>query len=96
MKSAEAKQIARLVADELKDIVDRRWIKLNAAAAYSAIGKTRLKQLARDRKIIGYPDPENKRGDWIFDKHSLDEYRIDQSGRRIVRQKSLAILKSIQ
>jgi hypothetical protein len=96
MKTAEAKEIAQLVAGELKDAVGARWIKLRAAAAYSAIGRSRLKQLARSGEIVGFPDPESGRRDWIFDKNSLDAYRLNQSGAGFVRQKSLAILKSLK
>ena len=98
MISAEAKEIAQLVAGELKDAVGARWLKLKAAAAYSAIGKTRLKQLAKDPEsiIVGFPDPESGRSDWIFDKESLDAYRLNQSGAGFAKQKSLAILKSIK
>ena len=93
MISIETHKIAQLVAGELKDALGARWLKLKAAAAYSAIGKTRLKQLAKSGAVVGFPDPESKRRDWIFDKNSLDEYRIGQSGAGFVKQKTLAILK---
>lgn len=57
-----------------------RWLKLKAAAAYSSLGRKRLKKLAQEGKIIGAPDPESGRGDWIFDRLSLDEYRENQVG----------------
>lgn len=57
-----------------------RWIKLVPAAKYSSIGQKRLKELARKPGgiIVGYPDPDSKRGDWIFDRESIDKYRIRQ------------------
>lgn len=56
-----------------------RWIKLKEAALYSAIGRHRLKQLADDGVIVGFQDPDSKRGDWIFDRYSLDQYRENQA-----------------
>jgi len=57
-----------------------RWLSLTAAAFYSHIGETKLKQLAEDGEIIGFRDPTDRRGTWIFDRESLDAYRMDQSG----------------
>lgn len=69
-----------------------RWIKLVPAVKYSSIGKDRLKALAKkpDSIIIGFPDPDSKRKDWIFDRESLDKYRINQDPKNIVKQKLLA------
>lgn len=55
-----------------------RWLKTLAAIEYSSIGRHQLKRLAKTGAIIGYPDPDNKRGDWIFDRESIDRYRIRQ------------------
>lgn len=52
-----------------------RWMKLKQAAAYSNIGQKRLKDLAKRKLIAGYIDPNSGRGDWIFDKKSIDVYR---------------------
>jgi len=52
-----------------------RWLKIKPAARYASIGQKKLKILARKGLIAGYPDPDSGRGDWIFDKKSLDEYR---------------------
>lgn len=56
----------------------RRWLSLKEATHYSRIGKDRLKALARQGIVKGAPDPDNRRGDWIFDLHSLDSYREAQ------------------
>lgn len=65
-------------------------MKLKMAAFYSGVGKERLKDLARDGHIKGFQDPDSKRGDWIFDKRSLDTYRENQVGQ--IYQKAFAIL----
>ena len=57
-----------------------RWLKIKEAARYSAIGVKRLKELANDGLIAGGPDPDSGRGDWIFDRLSLDRYRQGQLG----------------
>ncbi len=54
-----------------------RWLKLSAASRYASINVKRLKELAENGDIIGYPDPHTKRGDWIFDKKSIDKYRLE-------------------
>lgn len=74
MTNIELEIIAGKLADMLS--VQPRWMKLKQAAAYSSIGEKRLKTLADDREIVGYPDPDSKRGDWIFDKISIDKYRM--------------------
>jgi hypothetical protein len=76
--------------ETLKD-AHPRWMKLKTAAFYSGIGKARLKDLAKDGHIKGFQDPDSKRGDWIFDKHSLDVYRENQAGQ--IYEKAFAILR---
>ena len=68
-----------------------RWLKLKDAARDSAIGKDRLKQLAGAEQVVGFSDPGNKRGDWIFDRLSLDRYRLNQAGH--LEQKALDLLR---
>lgn len=65
-------------------------MKLKIAAFYSGIGKERLKDLAREGHVKGFQDPDSGRGDWIFDKQSLDLYRENQAGQ--IYQKAFAIL----
>lgn len=55
-----------------------RWLCLKDAISYSRIGRDRLKELAVSGAVRGFKDPDNKRGDWIFDRLSLDEYRLSQ------------------
>ena len=53
-----------------------RWLKLTAAAKYAGMNPKRLKQLAEQGDIIGYRDQDTLRQDWIFDKNSIDQYRL--------------------
>ena len=57
---------------------DARWIKLSKATNYSGICKDRLIALAESGTIIGFSDPDNRRGDWVFDRESIDQYRLNQ------------------
>jgi hypothetical protein len=63
--------------------ISPRWIKLVPAVKYSSIGKDRLKALAKKGIIRGFSDPDNKRGDWLFDKESIDKYRLRQAPQTI-------------
>lgn len=69
-----------------------RWIGLKEATRYARIGKDRLKDLALRGVVRGCPDPDNKRGDWIFDRNSLDSYRDGQMPSMSPRDEALAIL----
>jgi hypothetical protein len=73
----DAEKIARQIAAEIRPF-NVRWMKLRFAATYVSINKDRLKRLAEQGEVVGYPDPDNGRGDWIFDRESLDAYRLDQ------------------
>lgn len=69
-----------------------RWLKTLPAIAYSSLGRHQLKKLAKRGSIIGYPDPDNKRGDWIFDRESIDKYRLRQAGTpQSIEEKILAL-----
>jgi hypothetical protein len=59
--------------------MEPRWLKLKAACQYSALGKARLIDLAQQGQVRGFQDPESGRGDWIFDRLSIDEYRLGQA-----------------
>ncbi|SRR6056297_919067 len=97
----DIEQIAEAVAGKIADHLPagdtpRRWLHLDEAADYAGIGKKRLKTLADDpaTEIIGYPDPDDGRRTWIFDKKSLDAYRL-----RPAREKNLIeknILENIE
>ena len=56
-----------------------RWLKLRAAAHYSSIGQNKLIKLSKAGKIKGFQDTDSKRKDWIFDRLSIDDYRLNQS-----------------
>ncbi len=63
-----------LAAKIAERIITPRWMTIKQAAAYSNIGQKRLKSLADTGEIAGYQE-DTGRGDWIFDKDSIDEYR---------------------
>jgi len=93
LKDAEKPQ-----AKEMKicTIGDKRWLTLREARVYSGIGIKRLKLLAQEGKLKGCPDPDNGRGDWIFDRASIDAYREGQMIAPTVREKALAIMRGIR
>jgi hypothetical protein len=66
--------IAAKIADKIS--YQPRWLKLSAAAKYASINVKKLKILAKNGDITGYQDPDSKRADWIFDKESIDKYRL--------------------
>ena len=74
MTNIEIEILAVKIAEQLS--VQPRWMKLRQAALYSSIGQKRLKTLAEGGELIGYSDQDSGRGDWIFDKNSIDEYRM--------------------
>lgn len=65
-----------LAAKIAEKIFTPRWMKISVATRYSGYGESKLKALAKEGLIRGYQDPESKRGDWIFDKESIDKYRL--------------------
>ena len=75
--------------------MDPRWLKLKDAARYSAIGRHRLMNLAAGGKIIGFKDSENGRNDWVFDRNSLDEYRLSQYTHQDLEERAIKILASL-
>jgi hypothetical protein len=92
LTKAQTEKIAKEIAKELRPL-GARWMKLRFAATYAGINKDRLKQLAESGEIRGYPDPDNQRGDWIFDRNSLDEYRVNQ--RKEFESKVLALSRGL-
>ena len=80
------------------DMVTPRWLKKKTAAFYSAVGQRKLVELANDPDcpVLGFPDPDNGRGDYIFDRLSLDEYRLYQSGAQYTRDRARAIIESVK
>jgi hypothetical protein len=82
-----------LAAKIAERIASPRWMKLTAAVKYSSYSRAKLIELAERRDIVGYPDPDSNRGDWIFDKESIDEYRLSHFYG--TREKALSILRSL-
>ena len=58
-----------------------RWLSLKLAAKYSNYGEKKLIELAQTTppKIRGFRDPELGKNPWVFDKDSIDLYRLEQS-----------------
>jgi len=63
-----------LAAKIAERIITPRWMTLRQAAVYANIGQKRLKALADAGEIAGYQE-DTGRGDWIFDKESIDRFR---------------------
>ena len=59
--------------------IQPRWLKLKDACLYSGIGKKRIKNLAESGEIRGFQDPDDKRDTWLFDRESIDSYRLNQA-----------------
>lgn len=62
-----------------------RWLRLADAVQYSGLSKGRLKEMALAREIVGGQDPGDRRGrdsegTWIFDRLSIDRWRLNQLG----------------
>lgn len=66
-----------------------KWLGLKEAAAYSNIGPKRLVKLAREGKIKGAQDPDDKHHPWFFDRASIDKYREGQLGKDPEREKKI-------
>ena len=67
-----------------------RWLNISKAVEYSGLGRDRLKRLADRGEIIGFQDVDDH-NKWIFDRDSLDQYRMNQHGN--IELKALAIMK---
>ena len=93
MDQISNKQLAKIIADQLKSFF-ARWLKLRDAAAYSGIGKHRLINLAELGEIRGFQDPDSGRHDWVFDRLSIDQYRENQEKQeKQIRRKALEIMR---
>lgn len=71
----------------------RRWLKLKDACDYTGLGQHRIKALARQGVIVGTQDPASRRGDWVFDRLSLDSYR--QAQMDVAHQAALDLAKRL-
>jgi len=74
-----------------------RWLKLKAACEYASMNDKRLVELAKAGVVRGYKDPDTKRGDWIFDRLSLDDYRESPlKGQITPKMKAKMIMEGIR
>jgi hypothetical protein len=76
-------------------LTDARWISLKQAAHYSNIGQKRLISLAESSAVVGFRYPDSGRGDWIFDRESLDEYRLKQADPSRDREKVMRLMQGV-
>jgi hypothetical protein len=74
-----------------KKLAYPRWMDLKTAAWYSSIGQKRLKELAGSGVVYGYQDPDDGRNGWIFDRESIDRYRMSHTNK--AKTIALEILK---
>lgn len=86
--------VERTTARVIEKMTIPRWMKLKMAIHYSGLSRSRLINLAKERLIIGGPDPGSKRGDWRFDKQSIDEYMMSLVVGE--RYKAQAIIESLK
>ncbi len=72
-----------------------RWMTLKQACFYASIGEKRLIELAKQGIVRGGQDKDSGKKNWIFDRESIDEYRMGQMLSDNARKKALAILKTV-
>ena len=75
--------------------MEPRWLKLKDASKWSAIGQKRLVQLALDGVVTGFKDPDSGRSEWIFDRYSIDDYRLGQADPHQDKAKVLKLMEGI-
>lgn len=75
MDEKDLHKLAELIT--LKMLSSEQWLDKQQAASYAKIGQKRLVSLAKDNKINGFPDPD-QRGQWLFEKGSLHKFRLCQ------------------
>lgn len=68
------KRLAPIVSENRDD----RWVGLKRAAQYASLGEHELIRLAKNGDIVGFQDRRKKTRPWIFDRQSLDEFRMCQ------------------
>ena len=56
-----------------------RWLTMKQAAVYASLGQKRLILLAKSKAIVGFQDDSCKTRPWIFDKESIDAFRLGQA-----------------
>ncbi len=95
LASADIEAIAVTVAEKLSSLLaKKRWLSLKEAATEFMIGEHRLKYLGKTGIVKGFHDPDSKRGDWIFDRYSLDAYRERQAGNTTSLDEKILALKA--
>lgn len=79
--------------------IQPRWLKSKDASAYSALSPRRLVDLAKAGQVVGFLDESNRRGmnkgEWIFDRLSLDAYRQSQAGDLVVAVEAVDALRRL-
>ena len=65
------KEIITAIQDSMVPV---RYMSLKQASVYSGIGQKKLIDLAKMGKIRGKKRTDIPRGDWSFDKESIDKY----------------------
>lgn len=97
LEKTELQILAVMIAKELASLLQKKqWLSLREAAQEYHIGERRLILLAKEGKIKGYQEKDTKRGDWIFYRDSLDEYRISHCPVLTAKEKALAIIKDFK
>ena len=77
MEQLDFDKLASKIAERVS--MNQRWLKLKQAAQYAQIGEHALVRLAQDKELRGFQDLSMKTRPWIFDKKSIDEYRMRQA-----------------
>ena len=69
------KSLKKEIIEAIQDsMVPVRYMSLKQASVYSGIGQKKLIHLAKKGHIRGQKRTDIPRGDWSFDKESIDKY----------------------
>ena len=69
------KELKAEIIQTIKDsAIQVRYMNLKQASTYSGIGQKKLVELAQGGSILGKRRDDISRGDWSFDKESIDNY----------------------
>lgn len=66
------------------------WLPLAEAAEYARMSPDKLKRLVAERKVLGYANPDFKRGpkgggEWWIKRASIDDYHDAMSGEKAIK-----------
>ncbi|MCB2189487.1 MAG: hypothetical protein KQJ78_23970 [Deltaproteobacteria bacterium] len=79
--------------------IQPRWLRLADAVRYSGLSKSRLMDLAQGREIVGGQDDGDRRGKgegtWVFDRESIDAWRMRQLGGGTIHDHAAALARSV-